>query len=150
MVMVKPGMSYLDIIHRVRTAFKVPLFAYQVSGEYAMLANAFEAGLLDREKTILESLIAFRRAGCHGVLTYFALKRRVFAAAKVTLRRALRGADAYRRGLAAEDRIARLFQEEGCDILARRQRTPFGEIDLIVADPQQLVFVEIKARNRLN
>lgn len=74
MVMVKPGMPYLDIIHRVRTAFKVPLFAYQVSGEYAMLANAFEAGLLDREKTILESLIAFRRAGCHGVLTYFAVE----------------------------------------------------------------------------
>jgi len=67
----------------------------------------------------------------------------------VTLRRALRGADAYRRGLAAEDRVARLFQEEGCDILARRQRTPFGEIDLIVADPGHLVFVEIKARRHL-
>ncbi|UYH51867.1 YraN family protein [Candidatus Kirkpatrickella diaphorinae] len=67
----------------------------------------------------------------------------------MTLRRALRGADAYRRGIAAEDRVAHLFQEEGCDILARRQRTPFGEIDLIVADPRYLVFVEIKARHRL-
>lgn len=67
----------------------------------------------------------------------------------MTLRRALRGADAYRRGLAAEDRVAQLFQEEGCDILARRQRTPFGEIDLIVADPDHLVFVEIKARRHL-
>lgn len=74
MVMVKPGMPYLDIIHRVRSKFDAPIFAYQVSGEYAMLANAFEAGLLDREKTILESLIAFRRAGCNGVLTYFAVE----------------------------------------------------------------------------
>lgn len=67
----------------------------------------------------------------------------------MTLHRALRGALAYRRGLAAEDRVAHLFQEEGCEILARRQRTPFGEIDLIVADPYHLVFVEIKARRHL-
>ncbi|MCQ9154404.1 porphobilinogen synthase [Acidomonas methanolica] len=74
MVMVKPGMPYLDIIRRVRDRFAVPTFAYQVSGEYAMLAAAFERGWLQRERTILESLLAFRRAGCNGVLTYFAVE----------------------------------------------------------------------------
>ncbi|HET6389409.1 MAG TPA: porphobilinogen synthase [Hyphomicrobium sp.] len=74
MVMVKPGMPYLDIVRRVSDTFGVPTFAYQVSGEYAMLAGAFERGWLDENKTILESLLAFKRAGAAGVLTYFAPK----------------------------------------------------------------------------
>jgi porphobilinogen synthase len=72
MVMVKPGMPYLDIVRRVKEAFGVPTFAYQVSGEYAMLAAASANGWLDRERVILESLTAFKRAGASGVLTYFA------------------------------------------------------------------------------
>ncbi|QCE32259.1 porphobilinogen synthase [Acetobacteraceae bacterium] len=72
MIMVKPGMPYLDIIRRVRDNFTAPLFAYQVSGEFAMLNAAFDNGWLDREKSILESLLAFKRAGCNGILTYFA------------------------------------------------------------------------------
>ena len=74
MVMVKPGMPYLDIIHRVKTEFRVPTFAYQVSGEYAMLTAAANNGWLDREKVMLESLLAFKRAGCDGILTYFAVE----------------------------------------------------------------------------
>ncbi|MFT8675228.1 MAG: porphobilinogen synthase [Acetobacter sp.] len=74
MVMVKPGMPYLDIIRRVRDTFSVPTFAYQVSGEYAMLMAAINNGWLDRERAIMESLLAFRRAGAHGVLTYFAIE----------------------------------------------------------------------------
>jgi porphobilinogen synthase len=74
MVMVKPGMPYLDVVRRVSEEFGVPTFAYQVSGEYAMLAGAFERGWLDADKTILESLLAFKRAGASGVLTYFAPK----------------------------------------------------------------------------
>lgn len=74
MVMVKPGMPYLDIIRRVHERFAVPTFAYQVSGEYAMLASAMQHGLLDRERAILETLLGFRRAGASGVLTYFALE----------------------------------------------------------------------------
>jgi len=74
MVMVKPGMPYLDIIRRVRDSFAVPTFAYQVSGEYAMLMAAIQNGWLDRDRAILESLMAFRRAGCNGVLTYFAVE----------------------------------------------------------------------------
>ncbi len=74
MVMVKPGMPYLDIVSRVSRGFGVPTFAYQVSGEYAMLAGAIERGWLDRERVILESLIGFKRAGAAGVLTYFALE----------------------------------------------------------------------------
>jgi porphobilinogen synthase len=74
MVMVKPGMPYLDIIRRVHERFAVPTFAYQVSGEYAMLATAMEHGLLDRERGILETLTGFRRAGAAGVLTYFAVE----------------------------------------------------------------------------
>ena len=74
MVMVKPGMPYLDIIRRVHECFAVPTFAYQVSGEYAMLATAMEHGLLDRERGILETLMGFRRAGAAGVLTYFAIE----------------------------------------------------------------------------
>lgn len=73
MVMVKPGMPYLDICWRVKQAFRLPTFAYQVSGEYAMLAGAAERGWLDRTKVAFESLLAFKRAGCDGVLTYFAL-----------------------------------------------------------------------------
>jgi len=74
MVMVKPGMPYLDIVSRVKREFGVPTFAYQVSGEYAMLMAAIERGWLDREKVIGESLLAFKRAGADGVLTYFALE----------------------------------------------------------------------------
>jgi porphobilinogen synthase len=74
MVMVKPGMPYLDVVQRVSSEFGVPTFAYQVSGEYAMLAGAFERGWLDADKTMLESLLAFKRAGAAGVLTYFAPK----------------------------------------------------------------------------
>ncbi|MEM8571354.1 MAG: porphobilinogen synthase [Pseudomonadota bacterium] len=72
LVMVKPGLAYLDICRRVRETFDVPLFAYQVSGEYAMLEAAFANGWLDREKIVLETLLAFKRAGCDGILTYHA------------------------------------------------------------------------------
>ncbi len=72
MVMVKPGMPYLDIVQRVTETYKVPTFAYQVSGEYAMMMAAIEAGYLDRDRVILESLMAFKRAGAKGILTYFA------------------------------------------------------------------------------
>ena len=74
MVMVKPGMPYLDLVRRVKDRFGVPTFAYQVSGEYAMLSAAFEKGWLDRDRAMLESLIAFKRAGASGILTYFALE----------------------------------------------------------------------------
>ena len=73
MVMVKPGMPYLDIVQRVKSAFGVPTFAYQVSGEYAMLTAAAQNGWLDRNKAMLESLLCFKRAGADGVLTYFAI-----------------------------------------------------------------------------
>jgi porphobilinogen synthase len=72
MVMVKPGLPYLDILHRVKDAFGMPTFAYQVSGEYAMIAAAAANGWLDGEKAMMESLLAFKRAGADGVLTYFA------------------------------------------------------------------------------
>jgi len=72
MVMVKPGMPYLDIVRRVRDAFAMPTFAYQVSGEYSMIMAAAGHGWLDGEKAMMESLIAFKRAGACGVLTYFA------------------------------------------------------------------------------
>ncbi|MEY5008748.1 MAG: hypothetical protein RL764_2064, partial [Pseudomonadota bacterium] len=72
-VMVKPGLPYLDIICRVKQAFEVPVFAYQVSGEYAMIEAAVAAGAGDRDKLVLETLLAFKRAGCSGVLTYHAL-----------------------------------------------------------------------------
>jgi porphobilinogen synthase len=72
MVMVKPGMPYLDIVRRVKDAFGMPTFAYQVSGEYAMLMAAAGNGWLDGDKAMLESLVAFKRAGADGVLTYFA------------------------------------------------------------------------------
>ena len=72
MIMIKPGLPYLDIVSRVKEAFGMPTFAYQVSGEYAMLMAAEQNGWLDGERAILESLIAFKRAGADGVLTYFA------------------------------------------------------------------------------
>jgi porphobilinogen synthase len=73
MVMVKPGMPYLDVVRRVKDEFKVPTFAYQVSGEYAMLKAAAQNGWLDHDKVMMESMMAFKRAGADGVLTYFAL-----------------------------------------------------------------------------
>jgi porphobilinogen synthase len=73
MVMVKPGMPYLDVVYRVKETFGLPTFAYQVSGEYAMLCAAAENGWLDRDRAMLESLLAFKRAGADGVLTYFAV-----------------------------------------------------------------------------
>jgi porphobilinogen synthase len=72
MVMVKPGLPYLDVLHRVKESFRLPVFAYQVSGEYSMLKAAAERGFLDGDSAMLESLIAFRRAGASGILTYFA------------------------------------------------------------------------------
>jgi porphobilinogen synthase len=72
LVMVKPGMPYLDVVRRVSETFKVPTFAYQVSGEYAMLVAAAERGWLDADKVMMESLLAFKRAGASGILTYFA------------------------------------------------------------------------------
>jgi porphobilinogen synthase len=72
MVMVKPGMPYLDIVRRVKDEFKVPTFAYQVSGEYAMLKAAAQNGWLDHDAVMMESLLAFKRAGADGILTYFA------------------------------------------------------------------------------
>ncbi len=74
MVMVKPGMPYLDILRRVRERFAVPTFAYQVSGEYSMIVAAAERGWIDRERAMMESLLGFKRAGANGVLTYFALE----------------------------------------------------------------------------
>ncbi len=73
MVMVKPGLPYLDIIARVKDEFQVPTFAYQVSGEYAMIMAAAQNGWIDGDRAMMESLLSFKRAGCDGVLTYFAL-----------------------------------------------------------------------------
>ncbi|MGA7712747.1 MAG: porphobilinogen synthase [Rhizomicrobium sp.] len=72
MVMVKPGMPYLDIVRRVKDEFAMPTFVYQVSGEYSMLMAAIERGFLDRDRVILEALLGFKRAGANGILTYFA------------------------------------------------------------------------------
>jgi porphobilinogen synthase len=74
MVMVKPGLPYLDIVRRVKDEFKAPTFVYQVSGEYAMLQAAFANGWLDKDRCMMEVLLAFKRAGADGVLTYFALE----------------------------------------------------------------------------
>ncbi|MGH8637778.1 MAG: porphobilinogen synthase, partial [Burkholderiales bacterium] len=74
MVMVKPGLPYLDIVRRVKEEFRVPTFVYQVSGEYAMLKAAGQNGWIDERKCILESLLAMKRAGADGILTYFALQ----------------------------------------------------------------------------
>ena len=82
MVMVKPGMPYLDMVRRVKDEFGVPTFAYQVSGEYSMLCAAFEKGWLERDRAILESLTGFKRAGASGILTYFALEAARLIAAK--------------------------------------------------------------------
>ncbi|MES2561180.1 MAG: porphobilinogen synthase, partial [Pseudomonadota bacterium] len=73
MVMVKPGMPYLDIVRRVKDTYKAPTFVYQVSGEYAMLKAAAQNGWLDEDRVVMESLLACKRAGADGVLTYFAL-----------------------------------------------------------------------------
>ncbi|PLS20561.1 porphobilinogen synthase [Neptunicoccus cionae] len=78
MVMVKPGMPYLDVCQRVKQEFSVPTYAYQVSGEYAMIAGAGDQGWIDRDKAMLESLMAFKRAGCDGILSYFALETAKF------------------------------------------------------------------------
>ncbi len=74
MVMVKPGMPYLDIVSRIKEEFQVPTFAYQVSGEYAMIMAAVQKDWLDHETVMMESLMSFKRAGCDGILTYFALE----------------------------------------------------------------------------
>jgi len=74
MVMVKPGMPYLDIVRRVAETFAAPTYVYQVSGEYAMLDAAASGGWLDRRRGVLESLLAFKRAGADGILTYFAVE----------------------------------------------------------------------------
>ena len=73
MVMVKPGLPYLDIIQRVKAEFRVPTFAYQVSGEYAMIKAAGLNGWIDEHKAMMEALLAFKRAGANGVLSYFAI-----------------------------------------------------------------------------
>ena len=73
MVMVKPGLPYLDIVRRVKDEFRMPTFAYQVSGEYAMIKAAAQNGWLDHDKVMMEALLAFKRAGADGVLSYFAL-----------------------------------------------------------------------------
>jgi porphobilinogen synthase len=73
MVMVKPGLAYLDVVARVHDRFEVPVFAYQVSGEYAMIEHAAAAGAGSRDAVILETLLAFKRAGATGVLTYHAM-----------------------------------------------------------------------------
>ena len=73
MVMIKPGMPYLDVVRRIKDEFKVPTYAYQVSGEYAMLKAAVQNGWIDEQACVLESLLAFKRAGADGILTYFAL-----------------------------------------------------------------------------
>jgi porphobilinogen synthase len=73
MVMVKPGMPYLDVVRRVKETFKAPTFVYQVSGEYAMLKAAGQMGWIDEERCVMEALLAFKRAGADGILTYFAL-----------------------------------------------------------------------------
>ncbi len=72
MLMIKPGMPYLDIIHRIKERFEMPTFAYQVSGEYSMIMAGAEKGFLDRDRAMMEAMTAFKRAGCDGVLTYFA------------------------------------------------------------------------------
>jgi len=72
MLMVKPGLPYLDIIRRLKDELRMPTFAYQVSGEYSMIRAAAANGWIDGERAMLESLLAFKRAGCDGILTYFA------------------------------------------------------------------------------
>ena len=90
MVMVKPGMPYLDLVRRVKERFGVPTFAYQVSGEYSMLAAAFEKGWLDRDRAILETLTGFKRAGASGILTYFAVEAAKLLSQRLRLQSRLR------------------------------------------------------------
>lgn len=73
MIMIKRGLSYLDIVQRVKTKFSIPTFSYQVSGEYSMMMTSFEKGWLNPDEVIMETLLAFKRAGCDGILTYFAV-----------------------------------------------------------------------------
>jgi porphobilinogen synthase len=73
MVMIKPGLPYLDIVYRVKATFGVPTYAYQVSGEYAMLKAASQNGWLEEKAAVMESLLAFKRAGADGILTYYAM-----------------------------------------------------------------------------
>lgn len=73
MLMVKPGLPYLDICWRMKEAFSLPVFAYQVSGEYSQIKAAAMNGWIDGERVMLETLLAFKRAGCDGILTYFAM-----------------------------------------------------------------------------
>jgi porphobilinogen synthase len=73
MIMVKPGMPYLDVLRRVKDRFEMPTFVYQVSGEYAMIKAAAQNGWLDERACVMESLLAFKRAGADGILTYYAL-----------------------------------------------------------------------------
>jgi porphobilinogen synthase len=80
--MVKPGMPYLDIVRRVKDEFRVPTFAYQVSGEYAMLEGAARQGWMDGDAVMMESLLGFKRAGADGVLSYFALRAAKLLAGK--------------------------------------------------------------------
>ena len=74
MIIIKPGMPYLDILYQIKEKFRVPTFSYQVSGEYSMISLASEKGYINRENAIIESLIAFKRAGADGFFTYFALE----------------------------------------------------------------------------
>ena len=90
MVMVKPGMPYLDIVRRVKDEFRMPTFAYQVSGEYAMLKAAAANGWLDGDAVMMETLLAFKRAGADGVLTLFRARRRAPAATRLTRRSRMR------------------------------------------------------------
>ena len=103
MVMVKPGLPYLDIVRRVKDAFGVPTFAYQVSGEYAMMMAAAQNGWLDGDRAMMESLIAFKRAGADGVLTYFAprVAEALLKSLIIPSRRRLRSAPADSRRLPA-------------------------------------------------
>ena len=80
MVMVKPGMPYLDIVYRIKNTFAVPTYVYQVSGEYAMIKAAGEKGWLNSDEALMESLLSFKRAGADGILTYWAVE----AAKKIT------------------------------------------------------------------
>ena len=73
MILIKPGLPYLDVIHEISQRFDAPIFAYQVSGEYAMIVGAAQNGWIEKDAAILESLLAFKRAGCRGIVTYFAL-----------------------------------------------------------------------------
>ena len=85
MVMVKPGMPYLDIVRRVKDTFSMPTFVYQVSGEYAMIAAAANNGWIDGDRAMMESLLGFKRAGADGILTYFAPKAAEKFKARVSL-----------------------------------------------------------------